>query len=420
MTDTRSFPADSIRFGNYITNTPPPANSCAFFKPMAVIHPESIHEFNGATDHSAINARVALSQQAVGYFELAAATDDGKVDAGKDSKPTNPGDTKSDKAPESGPDKVDDKPKVRGRLDDDDFDIALPLSNFRKVTDDVSRSGRPLVDKGGLDEIMEKLHPGVDKNTQRKNTAIIELRDEDQQMDKPEITALNKSEVLAEENMCKTSTPPVEYHRFKMVSKNFQSPEKIDQVVTTIEQAVAAGKKVSLHCFHGSDRSGLVSAAYLLSADQNLKNDLKTDPEKAYKTVRERMIDDGCDPASYTALFQSLKQYVDWKHEQLNGKTGTDGQNPVPVTDAPLDAAGQTRIDSVAKKMFDDKRFATDPISVYKEQLKDVSKDYDPATNSAFYKALKQKYIDGPPEQKQEQKQKTGAIMWLPNVNLVA
>lgn len=129
------------------------------------------------------------------------------------------------------------------------------------------------------------------------------------------------------------------------------------------------------------------------------------------------MIEDGCDPASYTKLFQSLKQYVDWKHEQLNGKTGTDGKNPVAVTDAPLDAAGQTKIDAVAKKMFDDKRFSSDPINVYKEHLKEVSKDYDPATNSAFFKALRQKYNDGPPQQTQpQQNQKTGSIMWLPQV----
>ncbi len=383
---------------------------------MAVTtNPESIQESKYCADQTAVDARAALSQQAVGCFELASAGDE---KANSDSKQNTPGDNKTDVPQQNQTDKTEDKPKVRGRLDDDDFDIALPLSNFRKITDEVSRSGRPLVDKGGLDQLLEKLHPGVDKDTQRKNTAIIELRDEDQQMDKPEITALNKSEVLGEENMCKTSTPPVEYHRFKMISKNFQSPEKIDQVVTTIEQAVNAGKKVSLHCFHGSDRSGLISAAYLLSADQTLKNDLKTDPEKAYKTVREKMIEDGCDPASYTALFQSLKQYVDWKHEQLNGKTGTDGKNPVSVTDAPLDATGQTRVDSVAKKMFDDKRFATDPINVYKEQLTEVSKDYDPATNSAFYKALKQKYIDGPPPE--QKPQKTGAIMWLPNLNLVA
>lgn len=126
---------------------------------MAVTPPESFHDPKSCADNGAINARSALSQQAIGCFELASAADDGK-----DAKP-NPTDGKTDKTSQTPGDKVDDKPKARGRLDDDDFDIALPLSNFRQITDDVSRSGRPLVDQGGLDEIMEKLHPGVDKDT---------------------------------------------------------------------------------------------------------------------------------------------------------------------------------------------------------------------------------------------------------------
>lgn len=311
-----------------------------------------------------------------------------------------------------------DKPaKVRGRIDDDDFDIAAPVSNFRAIDDHVSRSGRPLSDKGGVEQILDKLHPGKDRKYQNEHTVIIELRDEDQQMDDPAITVLNKNEVLAEEAMCKTSTPPIEYHRFKMQSKQFQSPEKIDEIVGTIEQAITAGKKVSLHCFHGSDRSGLVSAAYLLNNDANIKKDLLTNPDKAYKEVVRHMIANGCDPASYTTLFQSLKQYCDWKHEQLNGRATTvDGKNPVAVKDVPLDAAGQARIDALAKAMYADPRFAADPINVYKEKLNTVADDYDPATNSAFYKALKQRYIDGPPA---APKQKTGAL-WLPNLSVHA
>lgn len=315
-------------------------------------------------------------------------------------------------------DKEGDPPKERGRIDADDFDIAQPLSNYRPVTDNVSRSGRPLVDKGGLDQLLEKLHPGKDRDFQNRNTVIVELRDEDQQMEKPEITVLNRGEVLAEENMCKTSVPPIDYHRFKMISKQFQSPEKIDDVVSTIEKAVAGGKKVSMHCFHGSDRSGLISAAYLLSADPDLRKELVANPDNAYKEVRKKMIENGCDPASYTTLFQSLKQYCDWKHEQLNGKSGTDGKNPVAVTDVPLDAKGQQRIDAISQRMFADNRFAADPITVYKEELSKVSDDYDPATSSAFYKALRDRYIEGPPPAA-KQPDKAG-IMWLPQVNLVA
>lgn len=307
----------------------------------------------------------------------------------------------------------------RGRIDDDDFDMTLPLSNFKTVDDKVSRSGRPLSDKGGIDQILDKLHPGKSKAFQREHTTIIELRDEDQQMDDPAITALNKKEVLDEEATCKTAKPPIEYHRFKMQSKQFQSPEKIDGIVDTINQAVDAGKNVSIHCFHGSDRTGLISAAYKLNSDPALLNDLKNNPDKAYKEAARYMIENGCDPASYTLMFQSLRQYVDWKNEELNGKPhAVDGKNPAVVKDVPLDPAGQARIDALAKQMYADPRFQADPITVYKEKLKSAADEYDPATNNAFYKALKQKYTDGPPP---AAKQKTGALQYeLPNLIVVA
>lgn len=366
-----------------------------------------------------VASRTTLAQHALCCYELAQATPG--TDAKDETKPPQdvdvPKDTSkpgSDDAAKTGTDAA---AKPRLRLDDNDFDIAKPLSNYKTVDDNVSRSGRPLVDKGGLDEIMEKLHPGQTKTYQKDHTAIIELRDEDQQMDKPEITALNKGEVLGEETHCKTSTPPIEYHRFKMISKEFQSPEKIDKVVEAIEQAVANGKKVSLHCFHGSDRSGLISAAYLLNSDPNFVKELKADPDKAYKMASKYMVENGCEPASYTAMFQSLKQYCDWKHDQLNGGSKqVDGKNPVAVTAVPLDAALTQKVDDLADKMYKDTRFNSDPVAVYRDTLTGLADNIDPATNQAFYKALRQKYIDGPPAEK---KQKTGMYR-LPNVSVVA
>ena len=68
--------------------------------------------------------------------------------------------------------------------------------------------------------------------------------------------------------------------------------------------------------------------------------------------------------------------------------------------------------------MYADPRFQADPITVYKEKLKSAADEYDPATNNAFYKALKQKYTDGPPP---AAKQKTGALQYeLPNLIVVA
>lgn len=326
----------------------------------------------------------------------------------------NPG---TDQAPDKATPATEKLPHPRGRIDDDDFDITLPLSNFKTVDSKVSRSGRPLSDQGGVEQILDKLHPGKSRAYQREHTAIIELRDEDQQMDDPAITVLNKKEVLDEEALCRSSTPPIEYHRFKMQSKQFQSPQKIDNIVDTINRAVDAGKNVSIHCFHGSDRSGLISAAYKLNSDVNLKNDLKNNlPDKAYKEVVRYMIENGCDPASYTMLFQSLRQYVDWKSEQLNGKPNSvDGKNQVAIKDVQLDPVGQARIDALAKQMYADPRFQADPIAVYKEKLISVADEYDPATHSAFYKALRQKYVDGPPPANK----KTGAYQ-LPNLSLIA
>lgn len=364
---------------------------------------------------SAFLSGSARQQQGTLYAENQSAPAVSGETAMPSETPTNSNERAREKAPDETPAGTDQQPP-RGRLDAEDFDIAEPLSNFRSVDNNLSRSGRPLADQGGIDQILDKLHPGKDKNYQREHTVIIELRDEDQQMDDPAITALNKREVLGEEAMCKASTPPIEYHRFKMQSKLFQSPEKINEVVETIEAAVAAGKKVSMHCFHGSDRSGLISAAYKLNNDPTLLQELKNNPDKAYKEAARYMIENGCDPASYTTLFQSLRQYVNWKHEQLNGRPNTvDGKNPVAVKDAPLDAAGQARVDAIAKALYADPRFATDPINVYKEQLSRVADEYDPATNKAFYNALKQKYVDGPPPAAKPQK--SGAL-WLPHIEL--
>ncbi len=315
----------------------------------------------------------------------------------------------------------------RERLDENAFDMRLPLSNFRRVSRDLTRSGRPLTDKGGIQQLLDKIHPGKSAQYQNNHTAIFELRDENQQMDDPKITALNKKEVLDEEAYCKLAKPPIEYHRFTMQSKQFQSPEKIDDVIKAIDQAVADGKKVSIHCFHGSDRTGLISAAYLLNHDPKFHAALKNNPDKAYKLAVRNMIENGCEPASYTMMFRSLKQYVDWKHDQLHGKIGgVDGKNPMPLKDLPLDAKQQARVDDLAKSMFADKHFARDPVSVYRRTLKSVSKELDPATNSAFYKALRQKYQDGPAKKVTpgpgggSGKKTDSAMLHLPDVTVVA
>src|SRR5262249_6660281 len=79
---------------------------------------------------------------------------------------------------------------------------------------------------------------------------------------------------------------------------------------------------------------------------------------------------------------------------------GVDGKNPVPVADVPLDQKTQARVDALAKAMYADKRFHKDPVDVYRDTLKSVSGEFDPSTNGAFYKALRQKYQDGPPAKK--------------------
>lgn len=200
-----------------------------------------------------------------------------------------------------------DKPE---RADKDLFDPDKPLSHFDTVTADVYRSGRPkTVD--GVKEIVEKLW-GEYSAENAARTTIIDLRGPVS----GKWANVNRQEMEMEEQAA--SAMGIERHNFPMDSHSVQSPQAIDSVLASIDESLARGQRVLFHCFHGSDRSGLVAAAYQLVHNPALRDLLKKDPEAAYKEGLEDMRRHGAEPEKYPELCQSLKDFCLWKNQQMN------------------------------------------------------------------------------------------------------
>lgn len=202
------------------------------------------------------------------------------------------------------------------------FDPNVPLSHFDKVADDVYRSGRP---KGmeGVKEAVEKVwgDQQFDPEHARKTT-IVELRG----ASSGSKYQPNEDEVKAEIDNC--AELGITHARFPMITKEHQDATFIQSVLDYIDQQKAAGQKVLIHCFRGTDRTGTISAAYELTHNAELEQLVKDNPDEAYKRGLKSMTDNGFSPAHLPNLAQSLKDFVNWKHDKLTEAATTDTSSP--------------------------------------------------------------------------------------------
>ena len=130
-----------------------------------------------------------------------------------------------------------------------------------------------------------------------------------------------------------------------MTSKQFQSPEKIDEIVGTMESAVQSGKKVSIHCFHGSNRgSGLISVPRTYSRKiRNCRNSLLAIRMKRIKRLDGRYDRERLRSGQLHDDISQLEAICAMEAQQLTGGTKTvDGKNQSPAVDTPVDANAQS------------------------------------------------------------------------------
>jgi len=199
------------------------------------------------------------------------------------------------------------RPDIKSGL----FDEKAPLSHFGNVSDDVYRSGRP-VGEDGVKQAVEKVwNDSQFDPAEAAKTAIIDLRG----AAPGQYFQQNEDEVNAE--VKNSEQLGITHARFPMLTHEHQSPQFIQSVLDYIDQQKSQGDRVLIHCFHGTDRTGTIAAAYQLTHDPQMKELLKSNPDEAFKQGLKSMTDNGFSPPLFPELTQSLKDFVSWKHAQL-------------------------------------------------------------------------------------------------------
>jgi protein tyrosine/serine phosphatase len=195
------------------------------------------------------------------------------------------------------------------------FDEKSTLSHFSRVADGVFRSARPNGEAGVKAEVNNIWNDSELNLDHAKHTSIVDLRGPAP----APYTESNEEEMRIERTSAESLG--INYHNFPMQSKDYYNPDFVQSVIDYIDQEKAGGKQVVIHCYHGSDRSGLISAAYELSHFPRLQELLKNNPDEAYAHGMKSMEDSGfTNSAKYKELAKSLKDYVDWKHAQLSDR----------------------------------------------------------------------------------------------------
>ena len=111
----------------------------------------------------------------------------------------------------------------------------MPLTNFGVVTDGLTRSAQP-TDSSGYNELV---HLGV--------TRIYKL-------DKQSEYSIALERKFFPEGEVMDST----------VGQLFPSEPEVRAIVASIQGVVQGGRRAHVHCVHGTDRTGLICAAYQL------------------------------------------------------------------------------------------------------------------------------------------------------------
>jgi protein tyrosine/serine phosphatase len=198
------------------------------------------------------------------------------------------------------------------------FDEKAPISHFDQVAPGVYRSGRPNGEEG-VRQAVEKVWGDNQFNAAHaEQTAIIELRGPA----KGKFYQANEDEVNREAEY--SAQLGITHARFPMQTHDHLKPDFIQSVLDYIDQQKDEGKRVLIHCYHGTDRTGTISAAYEVTHDPQMKSLLQSNPDEAFKQALKTMTDNGFSSASFPELTQSLREFVDFEHRQLAGPASQD------------------------------------------------------------------------------------------------
>jgi hypothetical protein len=292
----------------------------------------------------------------------------------------------------------------------DHFDAKqTPADHFRfTFGQDVTASGRPVPGEKNLLGLVELMHPELAKiqdpvqkeqalREAAKRTAIMDLRTlgDPALASEPKILKLNDSEITQE--MANASKLGIAYSRVEMNSHEVQSPQKIEGAVKTMYAWTHPGhdasgsqtpsREVDVHCFHGTDRTGLVVTSYKATYDPRLNDLIKNHGswgvERAYQELKQELLTYGCEPSSHDKIFLSLHQYLQYLHD------GPAKYREQPVKDYAIGPLQQQALRD-AHAILSKPSHAT--LDAYTKVLSEDIKRFDPATHTALYRQLKDEF----------------------------
>jgi hypothetical protein len=285
----------------------------------------------------------------------------------------------------------------------DGFNADLPFDRFRVVADGLTASSRirreqdPNQTLDNYRSLIELLHPKaiygnplateaqIDKwvKLDAQRSAIIDLRTRgDKTLDASSVIE-NDKDMDSEERAAQALG--FTYHNRPMISKFAETPQDLKDTADLIEKEFKSGKEVDVHCYHGTDRTGLVVEAYKAAYHPRIadmvKNQGQQGVDDAYAELGKDLLKNGVDPATHQAVFQSLRQYLQFLHDGQNGNT------VIPVADIPIanDTPQQNALRS-ADARLSAPGGAT--LENYREMLIQNFDQFDPATHNAFYRQL--------------------------------
>lgn len=210
------------------------------------------------------------------------------------------------------------------------------------------------------------------------HSAIVELRTLGDAKLTGSVLQSNDDEMTAE--LAAAKALGVDHENFPMNSHDVQSPTFIAKVVDYVHGEVSQGKIVDIHCYHGTDRTGLIGQAEKVTYDPSLQKLLKEPGQAGVDQVYNQSIDallaSGCDPSDHTEIYQSMRQYLQYLH---------DGSSTMSFTQVPI-TGDQAQIDALRDAAASLQSNPT--LENYLTILKGNVHKFDPATYSAFYRQV--------------------------------
>jgi hypothetical protein len=261
-------------------------------------------------------------------------------------------------------------------------------------TDSDSAAGREADGEKNLLGLVGLMHPTLEQKldatsatTEQRDqalraaaqeTAVVELRTLGDSKLTGTVLKSNDDEMTAEAQASRALG--IDHVNFPMNSHDLQPPTFIAKVVDYIHNEVTEGKTVDIHCYHGTDRTGLIGQSELATYDPGLQKLLKspgqTGVDQVYAQSIESLLRSGVDPGDHTEIYQSMRQYLQYLH---------DGTTQMPFNQVPI-AGDQAQIDALRDAATTLGANAT--MDNYMTVLRANVNKFDPATYSAFYRQL--------------------------------